>query len=1166
MSETEAEAKQVKKRKGGCLRLFGRLVLVTLFLIIGLLFWLNGPGMRWLGPKVASHYLDKAGFSGGLRLGGSLTGGIEIYDLDIRSEKGSLERLVIDRFETDYRFTEIIKGKLRGLSGEGVQLDIRLVEKEEEEDKPPVDFAELAKTLSDLRGLIIPVEMDLEEVSVSVEKDEKLLFGLGGSSLKHATGSGLIKLDLGRVTGPGGRTLQPQNTKIFWNEESLSLNQIDLLPIAGVRELEVSLPKNGAIAASGQVRLSDAVFNLNVSPEIEDIRLDLVEGGLDFSKLQPGFGLEVPITGKLTSLALEVRQVYPKWNLVEGSIEIFLEDFYYEDWGGPELALGMTINEGDAALKVTGQSLGSQFSIEGGFEFERETIGTEELEIDKVGGDLSVAAVGSVLRDLDAQLDLGERFKAFPTSDLSGSWSLDLKGGMFVGVNADLALKATEVEASPIRIDATYAGNVVTVRTLETENQSASGSFDTATQGYKFKESLSDFTTDSLTPWLNGVGLELPGSATLTMELEGSGNLLAKEHKGSLKKLAGVWKQKAKEGADDPEPISFGAVADYDWPQRVELKQLVAETVGQKVELEAVVEDDSATLRKLNWSDEDGVIASGRGELPLPKDFSKIREFLANDERSLDLKIESELLPIKKLEPWVGGLDKLSETASGKIHIQVAGSLASPEVDADFELRGIGMRDNAKVPSMDITLNLDAGSGVAKVTGQAVAKDYGPAKLEAEMPFLPKKWAAEPEMLKDTALKAALILPQVNLTRFKPMVPGAKTLEGIAEGSVTVGGTIGTPRLDGALSLTGGKLELGRNGVPDLNGIGLELKADLDEVSFNGGIKNLEGGDLDFNGKIALRETAEKKFGDLEFNLKGRGLPVVRNDSMIIRANADLQLKGGIEKAALTGEIGIIDSMFYKDMELIPVGKPFLEPSPAKLPAVKTNHDIKSMVPSPFSSWTSDIVVKTIDPLRIRGNLGTGEVDVALRVGGEFGNPKPNGTVRLRDGVAALPFTTVEIKEGLLKFSPETGLDPTITLSATANARPYRIRVNAFGTMSSPRLALTSQPPMPENEIMTLLATGVTTSRLEDTDGASAQVMQLLVEETRKGRFLFGKQLRPVLELFDNVDFNLSESDPYDSATYNSATLKLTDKWFVSAGVDSDGNQRTVVTYKLRFR
>jgi len=1157
----ESTEENVQKRKG-CFGWLWRIGLVGLVVLAGLLVWFNGPGVRWLGPKVAKHFLEKAEFEGGLKIGGTLLGGIDIYDLEISSE-GSVERLVIDRLETDYRFSEVIKGKLRGISGEGVHLDLRLVEKAKE--KKPLDFAELGKTLNKFRGLITPVELDLEEMSISVKKDGKLVIGIADSSLNHKTGSELIDLGLGMVTDSGGRTLQPQNVKIYWDESKLTLERLDLLPIVGLREFELLLPEDGKIAASGKIRLGKAILNLNVGSGIEDVRLDLVEGELDFSKLGFGFGIGLPIKGKLTSLAVEIRQLYPDWQMAVGTVEILLEDFYYEGWGGPELVLGVTLNDGDVGAKLTGQSLGSQFSIEAAGSVEREKLETGGFMPSKFDGSLNIEQVGTVLTQLDSKLEMGMDFGKFPESELTGKWNLDLEGG-FKSVGADLTLKAKKAEASPIRLDATYAGKVVTVRTLETGGMKSSGSFDIETQGYKLSEDMDDFRTDSIAPWLAGVGVEIPGSGEFTLQWSGTGNLLSKVHEGSLRDFQGTWKLEKEEGKPERPPISASGNFDYNWPESVDVDGFVIETEGQKLTLDAKLKDDALELNRFTWLDGVEEIATGEGKLPIPEDFADFKKFLANDNRPLDFKIRSKNLPLAKLDPWVKGLDKIGDKATGKVDIRIEGSLAKPEVAASLELRGISVPDRPELPETDVTLNLVAGDGIAKITGEVVAPDYAPATLNAEIPFLPKQWAEDPESLKTAPVSGKLDLPKIDLSRFKGLVPGAEDLGGVAEGQITVKGTVGTPDLSGALNLSGGKLAFENDAIPGLDGMDLDVRASLENITIKGGIKRVEGGYLEVDGTMAVKESDGRKAGEMDVKLSARGLPVIRNDFLIMRANADLRILGGMADAQVTGDIGILDSMFYKDMQLIPIGKPFLEPSPAELPGISATKEGQALVPAPFGNWTANVVVKTIDPILIRGNLGKGMVDVALRVEGKLADPKPNGTVRLRNAVARLPFTTLNVRQGTLTFTAATGLDPEVELRGTAEPRPYRVDVYAYGRMSDPQLALTSQPPLPENEIMTLLATGTTSSGLEDSQAASSRAMQLLIEEIRRGRFLFGKQLRPVLGLLDNVDFSISEGDPYDSDTYNSARLELSDKWFISAGIGETGEQRVMAIYRLGFR
>jgi hypothetical protein len=62
-----------------------------------------------------------------------------------------------------------------------------------------------------------------------------------------------------------------------------------------------------------------------------------------------------------------------------------------------------------------------------------------------------------------------------------------------------------------------------------------------------------------------------------------------------------------------------------------------------------------------------------------------------------------------------------------------------------------------------------------------------------------------------------------------------------------------------------------------------------------------------------------------------------------------------------------------------------------------------------------------------------------------------------------------------------------------------------------------------------------------------------------------GKQLRPLLGLLDRVDFSVAEADPYSSESYSTATLRLTDLWYLSAGMGGEGDSRLLGIWRLRF-
>jgi hypothetical protein len=303
----------------------------------------------------------------------------------------------------------------------------------------------------------------------------------------------------------------------------------------------------------------------------------------------------------------------------------------------------------------------------------------------------------------------------------------------------------------------------------------------------------------------------------------------------------------------------------------------------------------------------------------------------------------------------------------------------------------------------------------------------------------------------------------------------------------------------------------------------------------------------------------------MNFRLKGDHLPLWRDESLIVRANTDLRLTGTWKQAALTGTLGVLDSIFYRDIELIPIGSPFTAPSAAALPKIDLIAKPAESMPEPFRNWTLDVRARTENPILIRGNLATGQVKANLRVGGTLGNPAPDGEAQISNLRAALPFSTLTVQSGNVRFTPETGFDPILELRGTAEPRPYQVNVFVYGRASDPQLMLTSSPPLPENEIMTLLATGTTTAGLEDPQAASSRALQLFAEELRRGRFGIGRQLRPLLKLMDNIDFSLAEADPYSSTSFSTATVKLADRWYLSAGMDAEGNSRLLAIWRLRF-
>jgi autotransporter translocation and assembly factor TamB len=438
-------------------------------------------------------------------------------------------------------------------------------------------------------------------------------------------------------------------------------------------------------------------------------------------------------------------------------------------------------------------------------------------------------------------------------------------------------------------------------------------------------------------------------------------------------------------------------------------------------------------------------------------------------------------------------------------------------------------------------------------------------KIDAVTNWSPDQWAEDPEVIKQAKVDASANITDFNLELVKKFLPDARKLAGSLNVDIEVGGTVGEVKPSGTITLTGAALEMTDPAIPRFKDGSMKVIATPEKLTLETLQASVSGGDLKINGELDL---VDGKPSNLDFSIIGKELPARRDESMIIRLNTNISIKGPWETASISGKIGIVDSIFYKDIEILPIGVPFNQPSEPSLPSVDTPSagEPTAAIPAPFRDWSLDLNLATESAFLIRGNLATGQVFVKVDVGGTVGKPRPDGEATIWKAEAKLPFSTLKIKEGTVEFRPDNPFDPVLNIHGESTIRPYEVKVYIYGPVSNPKVLPTSNPPLPESEIMTLVATGTTTSGFTDPEAATARAAQLLIEEIRNGRVKYVKSLGPLLKVIEKVEFQVGEKDPYSSTKYNSATINLDDQWLVRAGISDEGNTRTTLIYLFRFR
>jgi autotransporter translocation and assembly factor TamB len=167
---------------------------------------------------------------------------------------------------------------------------------------------------------------------------------------------------------------------------------------------------------------------------------------------------------------------------------------------------------------------------------------------------------------------------------------------------------------------------------------------------------------------------------------------------------------------------------------------------------------------------------------------------------------------------------------------------------------------------------------------------------------------------------------------------------------------------------------------------------------------------------------------------------------------------------------------------------------------------------------------------------------------------------------ATLPFSRLEIQQGFIYFNPNDPMNPGVDIQGTSLIRDYTVRVYVYGTANQPEAVFTSEPPLPQEEIISLLATGTTREELLTGNNVLAgRAVMLLGQQLYRKIFKKGQPTKenPIME---NLQLDVGTVDPKTGQQTATARYRVNEKWQVLGEVGLQGDFRGQVRYLIRFR
>ncbi len=313
---------------------------------------------------------------------------------------------------------------------------------------------------------------------------------------------------------------------------------------------------------------------------------------------------------------------------------------------------------------------------------------------------------------------------------------------------------------------------------------------------------------------------------------------------------------------------------------------------------------------------------------------------------------------------------------------------------------------------------------------------------------------------------------------------GGDRLDGSVSASATIAGTLARPDVRGDLKLSAGAYEGVATGV-----VLRDVEGHIEFAGSEARVVTLQasdglGGQMTGSGAVAIADT-ETTAGELKLVMNR--FTVLRRAEAEVVTSGTIGLSGSLAAPALKGAL-TVDNAEIRIPDRLP-------DSVAELTVVEINRpEGDGARPAPpadpsLSQALAIVLDLSIDfPGRsfVRGRGLDSEWNGKLHVGGTSVDPLVTGKLNVVRGTFAFAGKTFVVKSGTVSLDEGGSLEPEIDVIAEAELSTLLARVRIEGKASKPTITVSSEPSMPQEEVLAQILFGRSTGQL-----TAVQALQL---------------------------------------------------------------------------
>ena len=351
-----------------------------------------------------------------------------------------------------------------------------------------------------------------------------------------------------------------------------------------------------------------------------------------------------------------------------------------------------------------------------------------------------------------------------------------------------------------------------------------------------------------------------------------------------------------------------------------------------------------------------------------------------------------------------------------------------------------------------------------------------------------------------------------DVSRFSSYMDGVRRISGQVNSSFAVNGPAAQPSFAGNIHLAKGTVKIANSTLPPIDSLNLRAVLDDNRINLEELSGRIGGAPVQAAGSFRLMGSEDPA---VDLNLKGSNILLYRDDSMKIRADADLFLKGPVARLKLGGKVTLTDSRYTKNVDFLTMFRGSAKPK------TETGMQIFSFEDPPLRDMILDIQIASAEPFSIVNNMTRGSVRPALRLTGTGEIPVIVGHMYVDPTKIAVPAGKILIESGIVTF-PENNPDrPTFDLIAASRLAGYDITIHLQGNLEEPVITLSSDPPLADDELLLLVLTGSLPQSSQDANNMANMKMAVYLGKGLLSRWFGSASIEDeesVLERFD-IDF-----------------------------------------------